>query len=64
MSLAVPREGRGQPRRTVPRQTAGDTTRDKVLLEVFQSNLELMRGLREPESVPAVGGEQAVRHLA
>jgi len=64
MSLAVRRPGPGQPRRTVPGQTAPDKTHDEILVEVFQSNLELIRGLEEPVSPPATGGEQAASRLA
>jgi len=64
MSLAVRRPGPGQPRRTVPGQTAPDRTHDEILVEVFQSNLELIRGLEEPVSPPATGGEQAASRLA
>jgi hypothetical protein len=63
MSLAVGRSGRVQPRRTVPGQKARDKTQEEVLLEVFQSNLELLRGLEEPAS-PAAGGKQAASRLA
>jgi len=64
MSLAVERPGRGQPRRTVPGQTARDKTQEEVLIEVFQSNLELLRGLEEPASPAAAGGKQAASRLA
>ena len=63
MSLAVRRAGPGQPRRTVPGQTTRDKTHDEVLFEVFQRNLELMRGLEEPVSLPAAGGRQAASPL-
>ncbi|MHC4218053.1 MAG: hypothetical protein ACYSU7_06305 [Planctomycetota bacterium] len=64
MSSEVRRAGRGQPGRTAPGPTARDKTHDEVLLEVFESNLELMRGLEEPVSLPAAGGGQAPNHLA
>ncbi|MHC4763509.1 MAG: hypothetical protein ACYTF2_00215 [Planctomycetota bacterium] len=56
MSSAARRPGRGRPRRTVAEYTARDKTRDEVLVEVFESNLELIRGLEEPASPPAAGG--------
>jgi hypothetical protein len=64
MSVAVRREGRSRPRRTVPGQAAGDKTQEEVLIEVFQHNLELIRGLEEPASPPAAGGGQAASRLA
>jgi hypothetical protein len=64
MSVAARRDGRGQPRRTVSEQAAPDKTHEEVLIEVFQSNLELIRGLEEPVSPPATGGEQAASRLA
>jgi hypothetical protein len=64
MSSEVRRAGRGQPRHTVPQPTARDKTHDEILLEVFESNLELMRGLEEPVSLPAAGGGQAPDRLA
>jgi hypothetical protein len=64
MSLAVRRPGPGQPQRTVGGQMAPDKTHDEVLVEVFQSNLELIRGLEEPVSPPATEGEQAASRLA
>ena len=53
MSVAVRREGGGTRRRTVPGPTARDKTHDEVLIEVFESNLELMRGWEDPASLPA-----------
>jgi hypothetical protein len=55
MSLAVRQDRRAQPRRTGPAPTARERTYEEVLLEVFHSNLELMRGLEEPASLPAAG---------
>jgi hypothetical protein len=64
MSLAARRPGRGQARRAGPEQAARDKTRDEVLVEVFESNLELIRGLEEPASPPAAGsGPEADRDV-
>jgi hypothetical protein len=64
MSVAARREGRGQPRHTVSEQAAPGKTHEEVLIEVFESNLELIRGLEEPESPPAGGGGPAIGRLA
>jgi hypothetical protein len=63
MSLAVRRDTGGRPRRAAPGRTARDKTQEEVLLEVFRSNLELIRGLEKPASPPAAGGEQAASRL-
>jgi hypothetical protein len=60
MSVAARRARPGRPRTVATGQTAGDKTRDEVLIEIFQSNLELMRGLEEPAALPAAGGKQPV----
>jgi hypothetical protein len=63
MSMAVRRDGRGQRRRTAGGQTTRDKMQEEVLFEVFQNNLELMRGLEEPVSLPAAGGRRAASRL-
>jgi hypothetical protein len=52
MAVAVHRVRRGQTR-AGPRRAAPDRTRDEVLLEIFESNLQLRRGLEEPAPTPA-----------
>jgi hypothetical protein len=55
MSSASRHAGRDRSRLPGPGPTAGDRTRDAVLTEVFETNLELMRGFDEPALLPAPG---------
>lgn len=50
MSVAALRTGRDERRRT-----ARDRTHDEVLIEVFETNLDLVRRLQDSVSLPAVG---------
>jgi hypothetical protein len=62
MSLAVRRGGHAPPRHSESGQGARDKRHDEVLIEVFENNLELRKGLKEPASLPALGGGQAPTH--
>lgn len=52
MSVAAQRGARGD-RGRIPAATARDKQRDAVLVEVFESNLALIRALNDPASPPA-----------
>lgn len=57
MSAAALRGGRGEQRRTAPGQTDHDRMHDEVLIEVFESNLELLKILQDSVPLPAVGSQ-------
>ena len=54
MSVAARRGGRDERRRMAPGPEARDRTHDEVLIEIFESNLELIRAVQD--SVPLSSG--------